>query len=57
VASALITEVGFDPIDAGKLETARYIEPFGMLAGVLAYETEQGPDWAYRFGRLNRLVG
>lgn len=54
-AAGLISQVGFDPVDAGALKIARYIEPFGMLSGVLAYETDQGPDWAYRFGRFDRL--
>ena len=31
---------------------ARYIEPFTMLIGRLAYETEGGPALAYRFERL-----
>lgn len=55
VAAGLISAVGFDPVDAGGLRIARYIEPFGMLSGVLAYETDQGPEWAYRFGRFDRL--
>ncbi|MFP3644035.1 NADPH-dependent F420 reductase [Paraburkholderia sp. SIMBA_054] len=55
VASDLIVQVGFDPVDAGPLQIARYIEPFGMLAGVLAYETDEGPAWAYRVGRFGRL--
>lgn len=54
-AANLISQVGFDPVDAGALKVARYIEPFGLLSGVLAYETDQGPDWAYRFGRFDRL--
>lgn len=53
--AALINQLGFDPIDAGQLKIARYIEPFGMLSGVLAYETDQGPEWAYHFGRFPRL--
>lgn len=54
-AAELISQVGFDPVDAGALKVARYLEPFGMLSGVLAYETDQGPDWAYRVGRFDRL--
>jgi 8-hydroxy-5-deazaflavin:NADPH oxidoreductase len=57
VVAELIREVGFEPVDAGPLRVARYIEPFGMLSGVLAYETADGPEWAYRFGRFDRLFG
>nr|WP_256587168.1 MULTISPECIES: NADPH-dependent F420 reductase [unclassified Pseudomonas] len=53
--SDLISQVGFDPVDAGALKVARYIEPFAMLSAVLAYETDQGPEWAYRFERFDRL--
>lgn len=49
---ALLEPFGFDPIDAGPLRLARYIEPFAMLATALAYGTNQGPEWVYRFGRL-----
>lgn len=57
IAADLINAVGFDPVDAGALRIARFIEPFGMLSGVLAYDTDQGPEWAYRFGRFDRLFG
>jgi 8-hydroxy-5-deazaflavin:NADPH oxidoreductase len=49
VAAGLIGEVGFDPVDAGPLRIARYIEPFTLLVGQLAYEGERGPELAYRF--------
>ena len=52
VAVALIRDVGFDPIDAGPLRIARYTEPFSQLVGQLAYETEGGPELAYRVERL-----
>jgi 8-hydroxy-5-deazaflavin:NADPH oxidoreductase len=51
VAAELIRDVGFDPIDAGPLRIARYLEPFALLMGQLAYETEDGPELAYRFER------
>src|SRR5579872_2894749 len=51
VAATLIRDVGFDPVDAGPLRIARYIEPFGLLVGQLAYESEGGPELAYRFER------
>lgn len=48
----LLEQFGFDPVDAGPLRLSRYIEPFAMLATALAYGTDQGPEWVYRFGRL-----
>jgi len=47
----LLKQFGFDPVDAGPLKLARYIEPFAMLATALAYGTDQGPEWVYRFER------
>jgi len=47
----LLLEFGFEPIDAGPLKLARYIEPFAMLATALAYGTDQGPQWVYNFRR------
>ena len=52
VAAELIRDVGFDPVDAGPLRIARYIEPFTLLIGRLAYETDEGPELAYRFMRF-----
>jgi predicted dinucleotide-binding enzyme len=52
VASQLIADVGFDPVDAGPLRIARYAEPFTLLIAQLAYETEAGPELAYRFERF-----
>jgi len=49
VAAQLITDAGFDPVDAGPLQIARYIEPFTLLVGQLAYEGPRGPALAYRF--------
>ena len=43
--------VGFDPVDAGPLRIARYMEPFALLVAQLAYEREGGPQVAYRFER------
>jgi predicted dinucleotide-binding enzyme len=53
VALELIRDVGFDPVDAGPLQTARYIEPFTLLMGRLAYEGEGGPELAYQFQRFD----
>jgi 8-hydroxy-5-deazaflavin:NADPH oxidoreductase len=54
VAATLIRDVGFDPIDAGALRVARYLEPFALLMGELAYEGEGGPELAYRFERFGK---
>ncbi len=54
VAVGLIRDVGFDPVDAGPLRTARYMEPFSLLVGQLAYEGDGDPELAYRFERFGR---
>jgi predicted dinucleotide-binding enzyme len=51
VAARLIHDVGFDPVDAGPLRIARYLEPFTLLVAQLAYEGDLGPELAYRFER------
>jgi 8-hydroxy-5-deazaflavin:NADPH oxidoreductase len=48
-AAQLIRDVGFDPVDAGPLQVARYLEPFTLLVAKLAYEGDDGPALAYRF--------
>jgi 8-hydroxy-5-deazaflavin:NADPH oxidoreductase len=52
VAAELIRDLGFEPVDAGQLRIARYLEPFTLLMGQLAYEGEGGPELAYRFERF-----
>ena len=54
VAAELIRDAGFDPIDAGPLQIARYTEPFALLVAQLAYEGEGGPELAYRFERFGK---
>jgi 8-hydroxy-5-deazaflavin:NADPH oxidoreductase len=54
VAAELIRDVGFDPLDAGPLQIARYTEPFALLVAQLAYEGEGGPELAYRFERFGK---
>jgi len=49
VAAQLISDVGFEPVDAGPLRIARYTEPFALLVAQLAYEGDRGPALAYRF--------
>jgi len=50
----LIRDVGFDPVDAGPLKTARFLEPFTLLIARLAYEGRKGPRLAYRFEWMGR---
>lgn len=52
VAATIIRDVGFEPMDGGPLRVGRYAEPFALLVAQLAYDMEQGPDFAYRFGRF-----
>jgi 8-hydroxy-5-deazaflavin:NADPH oxidoreductase len=55
VVAQLIGDVGFDPLDAGPLKVARYIEPFTLLIARLAYEGDESPALAYRFERFEEL--
>ena len=52
LAAALVRDVGFDPVDAGPLRSARYMEPFALLVAQLAYEGKGGPELSYRFERF-----
>ncbi len=52
VAAELIRGVGFDPVDAGSLQIARYTEPFALLVAQRAYKGKGGPELAYRFERF-----
>jgi 8-hydroxy-5-deazaflavin:NADPH oxidoreductase len=49
LAAGLIRDVGFDPVDAGPLQIARYTEPFALLVAQLAYAGKGGVALAYRF--------
>jgi 8-hydroxy-5-deazaflavin:NADPH oxidoreductase len=48
----LMRDVGFDPVDAGPLQIARYTEPFAMLVAQLAYSGKEGAELSYRFERF-----
>jgi predicted dinucleotide-binding enzyme len=54
VAAKLIHDAGFDPVDAGRLRTARYMPPFALLVGELAYGGDGGSELAYRFERFRK---
>jgi len=49
IGARLIRDVGFQPVDAGPLRIARYLEPFTLAIAQLAYEGDRGPAMAYRF--------
>jgi predicted dinucleotide-binding enzyme len=52
IAARLIRDVGFEPVDAGPLRVARYLEPFSLAVAQLAYEGAGGPEVAYRIERF-----
>lgn len=52
VAARLIADVGYEPLDAGPLRTARFAEPFAMVTAELAYDQPGGPQLVYRFDRI-----
>ena len=49
--SDLARDLGFDPLDAGALSAARYLEPLAMLWIHLAYKQGMGPDIAFQLLR------
>jgi predicted dinucleotide-binding enzyme len=52
VAGMLIRDIGFEPIEAGGVRTARFVEPFAMVTAELAYAQPGGPALTYRFEKL-----
>ena len=54
IAARLIRDVGFEPVDAGLLRIARYLEPFALAMAQLAYEGDEGPEIAYRIERFGK---
>jgi predicted dinucleotide-binding enzyme len=54
VVAQLIRDVAFEPVDAGPLRIARYLEPFTLAIAQLAYEGDQGPELAYRIERFSK---
>ena len=47
-AKELITDIGFDPVDAGPLASARYLEPLAMLYIHLAFKQGWGSNCAFK---------
>ena len=43
----LVTDVGFDAVDAGKLVNARLLEPWAMLWIYLAFSGSVGRDFGF----------
>jgi NADPH-dependent F420 reductase len=48
VVAKLISDLGFEPIDAGPLKISRYLEPMAELFIHLAYTQGMGPDMAFK---------
>ncbi len=44
-------EIGFDPVDAGPLRSARYLEPMGLLNINLAFAQKMGTGIGFRLAR------
>jgi predicted dinucleotide-binding enzyme len=42
------SEIGFDPVDAGPLRSARYLEPMAILLMVMAFQLGMGVDIGYK---------
>jgi hypothetical protein len=47
----LIDDLGFSPLDAGGLKTARYLEPFSLLVAHIAYDGKGSEEVSYRVER------
>lgn len=47
----LVTDLGFEPVDAGPLKSARWLEPLAMLWIELAYRQGLGDDIAFKLIR------
>lgn len=50
-AARLIQDAGFEPVDAGVLKNARYLEPMAQLNIQIAYGLGGGTDVAFRYMR------
>lgn len=49
--AGLISDLGFEPLDAGDLRTARYLEPFSLLVAQIAYDGRGSEEVSYRVDR------
>ncbi|MBB4121341.1 NADPH-dependent F420 reductase [Martelella radicis] len=53
IAGSLISDIGFEPLEAGGLKTGRFVEPFAMVTAELAYGQPGGAALTYRFEKLH----
>ncbi len=51
LVTGLVAELGFEPVDAGGLTQARYLEPLAMLWISMAYRYGNGPNFGFRVVR------
>jgi len=51
VVSRLAADIGFEPVDCGRLKNARFLEPAAVLIIQLAYSLGMGNDIAFRILR------
>ena len=51
VVARLIRQIGFEPVNCGSLESARFLEPLALLVGELAYNQGRRPEVGIRFLR------
>ncbi len=51
VVAHLIRNAGFDPVDAGPLKNARYLEPMAQLNIQIAHGLGGGTEGAFRYMR------
>jgi predicted dinucleotide-binding enzyme len=54
VAARLIKQIGFEPVDCGALQSARYLEPLALLVAELAYNQGHRPEVGMRFVRRGK---
>jgi predicted dinucleotide-binding enzyme len=54
MVARLIQQIGFEPVDCGRLINARYLEPFALLVAELAYNQGRRPEVGVRFVRRRK---
>ena len=48
IVRRLVSDIGFDPVDAGPLASSRYLEPLAMLYIHLAFKQGFGSNCAFK---------